>query len=268
MSPIDNSLGITLQIPGAEPLYRQLFDSIVARIRNGTFPGGYRLPPSRSLASALATHRNTVVRAYQELEAAGFIRSTVGRGTFVAEHRPQASRTSPQAGGAALASRPWNTLLSNAVRAEPLGRTDRMGSGVAPLDTINLGRMQPSSDLLPFELLRRCLDHGLRTYKGRALGYAAREGLPRLRELVAKDLARQGVPASAETLLITSGSQQALDLVARALINPGEPFLVDDATYHGALKLLSLAGARIVGLPSDAEGPDLLALERHSSLGA
>ncbi len=58
---------------------------------------------------------------------------------------------------------------------------------------------------------RRCLEHALRSQRGQALGYAPREGVPRLRELVAQDLARQGIPASAEDILITTGSQQALD---------------------------------------------------------
>jgi DNA-binding transcriptional MocR family regulator len=108
----------------------------------------------------------------------------------------------------------------------------------------------------------------LRTVGPRALGYGAREGLPRLREAVAADLARQGVPAGADDLVITSGSQQALDLVVRALANPGEPVLVEEATYTGALNVIAAAGARAIGVPSDEQGPSLDALERLGRSGA
>ena len=84
---------------------------------------------------------------------------------------------------------------------------------------------------------------------------------------VADDLVRQGVPAAPEDLIITAGSQQALDLVARTLVNPGDPFLVDESTYQGALSLLGVAGARLIGVPSDDEGPDLATLERHCHAG-
>ena len=80
----------------------------------------------------------------------------------------------------------------------------------------------------------------------RALGYATPEGLRSLRELIVADLARQGVPAHADDILITTGSQQGIDLVARALIAPGDTFLVDAATYAGAINVFSLAGARLV----------------------
>ncbi len=258
--------GITLHPESDAPLYRQLFDQIAARIRNATFPPGFRLPPTRALAEQLSTHRNTVVRAYEDLEAAGFVHSSVGRGTFVAEQveeRPAAAAGSHRGHGGI----PWASLTTNAVTVEPLGRSERLAPVSAHGDAIALGRMQPSDDLLPHELLRRCMDHVLRTVGSRALSYTPREGLPRLRTLVADDLARQGVPASAEDLIITTGSQQALDLIARTLVNPGDPFLVDESTYQGALSLLAVAGARLIGVPSDDEGPDLETLERHIHSG-
>src|SRR5260370_16470473 len=131
-----------------------------------------------------------------------------------------------------------------------VGRSERIARGLHLEGAINLNRLQPSLDLLPHELLRRCLDHVLRTAKARALEYTPREGLPRLRSLVAEDLCRQGVPASAEDLIITTGSQQALDMVARALINPRDPFLVDRSTYAGALNLLAVAATSLIGLPT------------------
>src|SRR5437762_8502408 len=108
------STGITLDKAGGEPLYRQLFDQVVERVRSGAFPPGYRLPPTRALASELATNRNTVVRAYADLESAGFVASTVGRGTFVALGLGAApSMPAPIEGGL-----PWASLVSTQAKAE------------------------------------------------------------------------------------------------------------------------------------------------------
>jgi GntR family transcriptional regulator/MocR family aminotransferase len=261
---MERSTGITLSKNKSEPLYKQLFDQVVARILSRAFPPGYRLPPTRLLAAELGTNRNTVLRAYTDLEAAGFVASTVGRGTFVAlDAGPAPKAVAPSEGGL-----PWPSLLAASPKLEPLRRSQRYSRGAPGRDVVNLAQMQPSSDLLPDRLIRRCFDHVLQTQRARALGYASPEGLPALRELIVKDLARQGVPAHADDILITTGSQQGIDLIARALIAPGDTFLVEAATYAGAINVLSLAGARLVPIPSDAEGPDIGALERLSRSGA
>ncbi|HKA87253.1 MAG TPA: PLP-dependent aminotransferase family protein [Haliangiales bacterium] len=265
MSP---SIGLSVDAQSSEPLYRQIFDQVVDRVRTGAFPEGFRLPPTRSLARHLGTHRNTVVRAYEDLEAAGFVESTVGRGTFVARRLP--SRPAP--GGQARGELSFASLFSRNATAESLGRMDRLTRALRPGqqtgDAINMNRMQPSPDLIPDELIRRCVEHVLRTQGARILGYADRPGVPKLRALIARDLERQGVPATADDIVVTSGSQQALDVVARALVNPGDAFLVNSATYHGAMNVLASAGARLVPVPSDDEGPSMDALDRLSRAGA
>jgi DNA-binding transcriptional MocR family regulator len=260
---MDQSLGIDLD-PNHGPLYQQIFDQIVERIRNGAFTTGFRLPPSRALSERLGVHRNTVVRAYEALEEGGFIESTVGRGTFVrtASARPAPAHPTHNGG------MPWASLLSRVSDAEPLTRFDRISRRASGRDGINLTGMQPPPDLIPVELFRRCMIHVLQTLEARALSYSPREGVWRLREAIAADLIRQGVPARPEEILVTSGSQQAIDVIARALVNPEEPVLIDASTYAGALNVFTAAGARLVGVPSDAEGPELAALERLSRSGA
>ncbi len=256
---METSVGIALRPGEGEPLYRQLFEQIVERIRTGTFPPGYRLPPTRTLASQLATHRNTVVHAYEELESAGFVHSTVGRGTFVAEQPPAAA----PAAQPDRESLPWSSLTSLSLAAEPLARSERLTRMSKTAGAINLSRMQPSPDLLPIDLFRRCMDYALKAYGARALEYPPREGVPRLRALIADDLRRLGVPAAAEDVIVTTGSQQAIDLVARALLNRSDAVLVDESTYHGALNVFSAAGAQVNGVPGDDEGPSLPHLEQH-----
>ncbi|MEM9193584.1 MAG: PLP-dependent aminotransferase family protein [Myxococcota bacterium] len=240
------------------PRYQQIFDQVAERVRNGTLPAGFRLPPSRALAEILAVHRNTVVRAYAELQQAGFIECGVGRGTFVLP-QARAGAVAPPLDDAGL---PWETLTSGAARTSAMRSIGRLARAPVPRGVIRLSGMQPPEELLPHELLRRCLDHVLQTVGPKALGYAPRDGVLRLRMAIVEDLARQGVPARVEDLLITTGSQQALDLLGRALIEPEEPLLVQQATYTGAIQVFSSAGARLISVPSDGEGPSLGALDR------
>ena len=261
------SLGITLDPTDGTTLYRQIFDQVVERIHAGSLPAGFRLPATRALSAELGTTRNTVVRAYEELSSAGFTRAGVGRGTFVADEIPARAGAVAMPAGEAAPLR-WASLVSVASNAEPLRRGDRLSRSVRGGDPINLTRMQPPAELLPDELLRRCIDHVLKTLGPKALGYAPREGVLPLRRLIADELGRAGVPARTESVIITTGSQQALDLCARVLIDPGDPFLVDESTYTGAINLLSAAGARLIAVPSDEEGPDPAALKRLAGSGA
>src|SRR5512143_1447677 len=96
---VQSPLGLSLEASAEAPLYRQIFDQVVDRVRTGALPAGFRLPPTRILARALGTHRNTVVRAYEDLESAGFVESTVGRGTFVANLPQPRAETAPPASG-------------------------------------------------------------------------------------------------------------------------------------------------------------------------
>lgn len=264
-TPASRSLGIRLEASSETPLYQQLFDQIVERARTGAFPGGFRLPPTRTLAVELGTHRNTIVRAYAELELAGFVSSTVGRGTYVkpsiAQPTAIASRVPESASPPATTSAfPWASLVAERAKSEPLERFRRIGRQVARGEFVNLTRMQPSPDLVPDDLFRRCLDHVMKTHGPRAMGYAPDEGVPRLRERIAEDLVRQGVPARADDVLITTGSQQALDVVARALVDPGDTILAQEMTYPGALRIFAAAGARVESVAADREGPILSGL--------
>jgi DNA-binding transcriptional MocR family regulator len=261
---LGHSVGFELDPHTDEPLHRQIFDQIVARIQSSAFPPGYKLPPTRVLARELATHRNTVARAYADLEAAGFVSGAVGRGTFVTDALRKTATTdrAPKRGSTTSQPMPWSSLVSHKARPEILARAERWARRVDTRDVINLARMQPSEDLLPTELLQRCVARVLSEHGARALSYAPPEGVPRLREQLGRELTARGVPATADDVLVTSGSQQGLDLVARTLVNPGETVLVEATTYSGAIDLFTLAGARLVPLACDDEGPLPDALER------
>lgn len=264
-----HTVGFRIDPRKDEPIHRQIFDEIVSRIQSRAFPAGFKLPPTRVLARELATHRNTVARAYADLEAAGFVCGSVGRGTYVEELREE--KTVPRKQPAAAPQPiPWSSLLARSARPEILGRAERWARRASGREVINLARMQPSEDLLPADLMRRCTSRVLADHGAHALAYGPPEGVPRLRELVAQELASRGVPATPDDVLITSGSQQGLDLVARTLINPGDSILVESTTYSGAIDIFTLAGARLVPLTCDEEGlhPDALEHARRSDVKA
>lgn len=256
--------GIQIDPQRGEPLYRQIYDQIVTRIRGGAYPAGHRLPATRELARELCTHRNTVVRAFDELEASGLVHSIVGRGTFVSE-QPKTAQPTETPGRPEL---PWNSLVSHVLDAEPLSRLDRFIHRLHNTDLINLAGMYPSPELLPADPLRHCVDHVLRTLGAGALGYAPRQGVPRLRGVIARQLRQGRIPVTAEDIIVTTGSQQGLDMIARALVSPGETVLVDEYTYPGALNAFAIADGRVVDVPSDGQGPEMTALERLARGGA
>jgi len=260
--PIMPHVGLKLDGKTGEPIYRQLFDQIVARIQSRAFPPGYKLPPTRTLAELLGTHRNTVARAYADLEAAGFVASSVGRGTFVEERAPENVARGEAGAPSPTRAMPWASLLSRGARPDVLHRAERYASHPPGKDVVNLTRMQPSPDLIPHELMRRCIDRVLKDLGSRAMTYAPPQGVMRLREQVALDLGSRGIGATADDVLITSGSQQAIDILTRALVNPGEAVLVDTTTYSGAIDVFALGGARLLPVGQDAHGPDMGALRR------
>ncbi|WP_030765819.1 MULTISPECIES: PLP-dependent aminotransferase family protein [unclassified Streptomyces] len=120
----------------------------------------------------------------------------------------------------------------------------------------------PASELLDVEGIRAAYDHVLTESPHRALQYSTTEGDPRLREVVAARLSARGLPSRADDLLVTTGSQQALALLATALLEPGDTVLVENPTYLAALQCFAQAGARVVPVATDDQGIVVEALER------
>lgn len=285
------ALDLKLDPSSETPLYRQIVEQMTSLIERGALRPGTRLPPTRTLAEQLSTHRNTVVRAFEELTEAGLIDSRVGRGSFVrglvlrspvarydadgwtregvepaqpakwgASGQEDAAEGGRGPGVQAMPGMPWASLLSRSVQSEPLSRLARLSPVGVGAETINLSRMQASADLLPHEDFRRCIDAVMARLGPDALGYAPGQGLERLRALIARELDRDGMAVDPDDILITTGSQQALDLVARSLVDTGDVFLTEGRTYSGALNVLTASGAEVVGIPTDDEGPDMGAL--------
>lgn len=254
-------LDITIDRSSDEPIYRQLVRRIQAMIHTGALPEGFRLPPERRLAAALDINRSTVLNAYRELKALGLVDAHVGRGTAV--RRPPA----PPAPPGATTSVPWRQLFrSGAARsrdpilADLLATTERR-------DLISFSIGLPAPELLPLEIVSRLADEILRKSGPDSMLHCPTEGHTPLRSTLARWLASRGIHAGTSDVLVVSGSQQGLDLLARTFLDPGDAVVVEEPSYIGALQAFRGTQARLIGVPVDAHGmrTDILAsvLEHH-----
>ncbi len=249
---------LSLDRSSPEPLYRQLAAHLRAAIRSGELSVGATLPPERELAERFGVNRATVLGAYRELKAEGLLVARVGSGTWVAGGGPEGD----EGGGL-----PWRALL----RADAAGDGDPLLRDLLALsertDVLSLAVGLPAPDLLPLDALRAAQARVLEEHGPAALLHCPTEGVTALRETIAGLMAGRGAACPPEQILVTSGSQQALDLLARVMIEPGDAVVVEEPSFFGALQVFRRAGARLLGVPCDGDGlrPDALeaVLVRH-----
>ncbi len=219
---------------GGGPLHTRLAESVAAAIRKGDLPAGTRLPPERQLARALALSRSTVVKALDALRSEGLLESRQGSGTWVPESAvPGAARA-----------------LAHALEA-PRRTTVFNGWIEEQRDTIEfLGACAPALDGLRDEL--EALRGDLPPLLSQA-GYVPL-GVPPLRKAIARVLTRGGLPSSPEQILVTSGAQQAIALVAALTLERGSTVILENPTYLSAIDIFTARGARLVPVAVGEDG--------------
>lgn len=241
------------------PLYQQIKDYFREAILSGSLPPETRLPATRLLARDLGVNRLTVDSAYNALEMEGFVYSRMGSGTYVQMPFP------------------LPPLVPNDVEAPwPLWQQDEQESidpsyKQSPLEIlrsshhanpINLSSGIGDNCQFPLEEFRKIIQGVLRRDGLSALEYGDKEGYAPLRRTIAQVLASEGIQTSAESILITSGSQQGLALAAQLLVKHGDTILVEDPTYISAISLFRNLGLRMVGIPIDEQGMQVERLEK------
>jgi GntR family transcriptional regulator/MocR family aminotransferase len=252
-----------LTLSGRSDLTAQVYLGLRGAVLDGRLGPGDRLPSTRELADELDVSRGTVTTAYDRLVAEGFLESRQGSGTFVSCAAPGvgSDRRRPRPGVVEPVP-PWQAQWSPA-RAAPspgpaaYGLTHDLTVGV------------PDAGLFPLAVWRRLVAAELRLGRlGQAAGATyARPGHPRLQAEIARYLGRsRAVVASADDVLVTTGAQQALDLVARVLLEPGAVVAVEDPGYTAAARLFETHRAQVVGVPVDDEGIVVEALPPRARL--
>jgi len=233
------------------PLFRQLYSELRSAILTARIAPGKRLPSTRTLADDLGVSRNTVVNAFEQLFAEGYLEGKVGAGTFVSAALPDDLRKQMDARPKSSGPRPGRRiskrgeLLSNTMVTAP-----RLQS--AP---VAFRPGLPALDLFPFDQWGRLLAQCARRLSASSFGYGQPAGYAPLKEAIAGYLrASRGLSCGAEQVLIIAGSQQALDLSARVLLDPGDPVCIENPGYIGARAAMAAAGAKLVPVPLDDEG--------------
>ncbi|MBV9523216.1 MAG: PLP-dependent aminotransferase family protein [Alphaproteobacteria bacterium] len=242
--------GLGLDPIAAQPLHRQLYGQLRAAILAGRLRPGARIPSSRLLAAELGCARGTILLAFDQLHAEGYLRSTGGSGTFVAEEipddllsvrRPAERRDDGREDRLRLSANAAALLAAPAPVAPGLGAALQIG--------------QPALDAFPRELWAKLSAETWRGPAGRRLLAASPTGYPPLRVAIADYLrAARGLDCRPEEVIVTSGTQHALSLLVRLLLDPGDRVWLEEPGYPALPPILLAAGARSEPIPVDGEG--------------
>ena len=241
---------IALPPRGTAPKYRQLYDWFQQAILSGRLRPGQRIPSTRILARELGVSRLPLLNAFEQLQAEGYFSSRVGSGTFVSSAIPDdQARPLPAA----------SPSDARALRPRTISRVSReLESGMAPPwsgDSRAFRVSLPALDRFPMEIWSRLLIHHSRRIRPDVMAYGEPMGYGPLREAIAGYLnVARGVRCQASQIMITTGSQQGLQIASRALLDPGSSIWVEDPHYPGARQGLILAGARLIPVPVDQDG--------------
>jgi DNA-binding transcriptional MocR family regulator len=229
---------------GEGALYERLSARLQGAIAKGEILPGSNLPPERKLAERLGISRTTVVLAYQQLREGGHVESRQGSGTWV-RRTGRDQRPSPQESDASSAFR--RNVVFRSLLEHDEDTIGFVGAHMPPLPMVQ-------------EAFATVAQRAWTEMVGES-GYSPMGLLP-LRQALAHHLSRSGLRTTADQLLITSGAQQAISLVAGMLVPRGETVVAEDPTYIGAIDVFSAAGARILTIPAGTEGMDPNRLRR------
>ena len=242
-----------LDLSGGQSLQLAIHDALRAAILDRRLAGGARVPATRDLAHQLGVARGTVVLAYEQLSAEGYLRGSRGAGTFVVETLPDAW-FAPATRASSSRRRRLSATLSE--RGASLAR------GLFPVAAPGPARpflpYTPAVDLFPRARWAQLMARQARRSDARRFRDVDVRGYRPLREALAEHLrVSRGVRCDADRILILSGVHQALDLVARLLLDRGDTVWMEDPGYFGARRILEAAGLNVIPVPVDHAGMDV-----------
>ncbi|MDN4495548.1 PLP-dependent aminotransferase family protein [Ureibacillus aquaedulcis] len=233
-------------------IYKQLAEYIEKGIADGTFPPDKPLPSERYLANEMNLNRSTVVAAYDELESNGLIERNRGSGTTISKDIWGITKKRIPS---------WNRYIEAGTFLPNLPVMQRIRKESVEHKIINLASGELSEDLFPINILREITS--TRSYIG-SLGYDHPQGSVILRNTLTKHVKQyRGIETNPSSILITSGAQQALNLVVQCLLKPGDAVAIEDPSYNYNLQIFKSAGLKVYYLPANKEGinsDDLLSL--------
>jgi len=256
------SLVINIDRTSQFPLKQQIINEIKKLISNSLIKAGTALPSSRALAEELGMSRYTVYQAYEELQVQGYLISRQGSYNIVLKRRKEVlfdPRRQSMIAWEKVCSESSKVLFKNYMKnlADIPTRSNKKDSSV-----INLTEMQLDPSLFPVKSFSRCLKYVVSKNGHEALDFCSPEGNEALRACITQRLRLHSISTREDEILITYGSQQALDLVMRLLCRRNSKVVVELPTYYNIIPLLQFYSASIIGIPMKYDGMDLSQLER------
>lgn len=244
---------IAVDRKGEKPLHRQIYDSFRAMILERRLQPGQQIPSSRALADELGISRIPVLGAYAQLLAEGYIESRSGAGTFVTSSLSD-QFLSARPAVAKVVSDPGSDAISRVSKLLPLEGTPWfLGSGAFSVGQI-------AYDHFPFRVWSDLVAYHARRVRASSMNYSDPMGSLEFREVIAAYLrTARAVRCDASQIMIVNGSQHALDLSARVLLDPDCPVWIEEPGYVFMRHTLMLSGCRLVPVPVDDEGLDVAA---------
>ncbi|MCY7903782.1 PLP-dependent aminotransferase family protein [Bacillus inaquosorum] len=233
---------IDIQRNKGESLSKQIYQSIVDRIRSGLLEEGSKLPSVRSLSKQLEVSLVTAVKAYKQLEQDGFATSIQGKGTFVKAKISEKKKVE------AIPSYDWQSSLQDYLPRSQFARYH-----IAP-QKVHLSSSMIDPKLLPNRYFEHEVQQVLSENPELLSIYGNVQGDNQLRSEMSAYLKRSGVTSTPENILVTSGLQQSIDLVARTFVGPGDVVVMEAPTYPGAIDIFRGRGATILTVPVDKDG--------------
>jgi GntR family transcriptional regulator / MocR family aminotransferase len=249
--------GVTLDHQAAIPISRQIYQQVRARILTGQLAPGTRLPATRKLAATLSVSRNTVMLAFDQLLAEGYLYGKVGSGTYVTPALPDEMLNISQFSRDDASIEPGSRLISR--RGERLASVRVSGPQIAG-EPRPFHQGIPDYRVFPFDIWGKLAQRHLRSPSLATLGYNDPAGYMPLRTAIASYANdARATRCTPEQIIIISGSQQGIALSAQILLDPGDAAWIEDPGYRGARAALEGAGALVIPVPLDSEGLNITA---------
>lgn len=244
-------LSLPLDKAAGAPLYRQIVDELRRAIEGGRMLPGTKLPSTRALADEFSVSRNTVLQVFDTLTGEGYLTSRVGAGTFVAAVLPDstiAARSAPQAEPRER-NYPFRTL-SRRGKHLVVSATGEFAERPTPFTPD-----MPDLREFPIRTWLRLLNETSGRLTGEILADTSNAGYSPLRRAIAQHVgSARGVVCDHTQVIITTGSQQSLDLVCRLLLDPGDPVWLEEPGYVGARSVIAANGGVVHPIPVDDDG--------------
>ncbi|MCM3595626.1 PLP-dependent aminotransferase family protein [Metabacillus idriensis] len=234
---------IEIQRNAGISITKQIYHSILDHIRSGLLDEELQLPSVRELSKQLGVSLVTVVKAYQKLEQEGFITSVQGKGTFI--RKTKMEKTERKEG---TSSYDWQLSVQDYLPRSQFAHFHQVP------EKIHLSSSMIDPGLLPNRYLEQEI-HRMLSENPKVLSqYAEIQGDKALRQAMVEYLQRRDLPTSPDNILVTSGSQQGIDLIARTFVGPGDVVVMEAPTYPGAIDVFRGRGATILTVPVDSDG--------------